>query len=109
MEAVRHLLDRTDVDVGGKRVVDPVAQHRRRHVGIDVQVRDLRERVHAGIGPPRSIQLELASSGHVLDRTFEFPGYRPRVFLDLPATVFRAGVLDDQLEPRHIRFGNLEM
>ena len=52
MKAVPHLVDAQDVDVGRQRVVDRAAcSVSAGSVGVDVEVRDLGERVDAGVGP----------------------------------------------------------
>ena len=66
-------------------------------------MRDLRERVDAGVGPARAVELELAASRDLADRAVDLALHGACVLLDLPAAVARAGVLDDQLESRHQR------
>ena len=77
------------------------AQRFRRQVGIQLEVRDLCQRMDAGVGSSRSIELELAAPGDLADRAIDFPLHRPRILLDLPAAVARAGILDQQFESRH--------
>ena len=59
MEAVRHHDGVEDVDVGRQFVVQALDQRVGRQAGRDIEMGDLRERVDAGIGPPRSVQLEI--------------------------------------------------
>ena len=70
-------------------------QRVRRQVGVEIEVRDLRERVHAGVGPSRAVELELPPPRHVRDRPIDLSRDGPRVLLDLPPAVARAGVFDD--------------
>jgi hypothetical protein len=109
VEAVRRLVDRADVDVGRQRVVEARAQHGRRQVRVELEVRDLSERVHAGVGPAGAVQLELLPPRRVADGAIDFAGDRPRVLLDLPAAVTGAVVFNQQLEARHRASGNLEI
>ena len=102
VEAVRGLVDPPDVDVRRERVVDAVAQRVRRQVGVELEVRDLRERVHARVGPSRAIELELRTPRHVRDRALDFSRDRPRVLLDLPAAVAGSGIFNNELEARHL-------
>ena len=69
--------------------------------GVDVEVRDLRQRVDAGVGAARPVQLEVRAAGRLADRAIDLALHRPRVLLDLPAAVARAGVLDQELEAWH--------
>ena len=61
-------------------------------------MRDLRERVDAGVGAAGSVQLEVARAGGGADRALDLALHRLRVLLNLPAAVARAGVFDRQLE-----------
>lgn len=62
-------------------------------------MRDLRERMHAGVGPPRAIQLELAALRHFADRAIDFSLNRAGILLNLPPAIARSVVFDEQLEP----------
>ena len=101
VEAVRGLVDPPDVDVGREGVVEAAAQRVRRQVGIQVEVGDLRERVHAGVCPPGAVELELTAASHVAHGPIDLSRDRPRVLLDLPAAVTRPRVFDDELESGH--------
>jgi hypothetical protein len=101
VEAVRHLLDGDDVDVGWQLVVQLPAQRLGSHRRVELEVRDLRERVHAGIGPARAVELELAGLERFADGAVDLTLDRAGVLLDLPAAVARAGVLDQEAEARH--------
>ena len=54
----RRRLDAQHVDVGGQRVVDPAAKRLGRQLRPDLEMRHLSERVHAGIGASRAVELE---------------------------------------------------
>ncbi len=86
------------MNVARQRVVHPPAQRLGGDGGDDVEMRDLFQRVHAGVGPARAVQLELLLSGDLSDDARQLALHRPRVFLDLPAAVLRAGVLDEDFE-----------
>src|SRR5690349_14088048 len=101
VEFVGCLVDGQDVDVAWELLVDTQTQRRRGHVGIKLEVRYLRERVHAGIGAAGAIELELAPPAHLADRPIQFALDRSRVRLYLPSTVPAAGVFDGELESRH--------
>ena len=101
VEAVRRLVDPPDVDVRGQALVDAVAQGVWRQVGVNLEVRDLRQRVHARVGAPRAVQLELPAPRRLVDGALDLPGNRPRVLLDLPAAIPRAGIFDHELEAGH--------
>ncbi len=103
MEAMRRFLDRQDVDIGGQLVVDPASQGLRRQARVELEVRDLRERVDARVGAARAVELEFASARDLADGAIDLALHRAGVLLDLPAAVSRAGVLDDELESRHQR------
>jgi hypothetical protein len=51
MEAVAYFLDAENIDVRREGIVDRPPQRFRRQRRVNVEVRDLRERVHAGVGP----------------------------------------------------------
>ena len=68
---------------------------------VEVEVRDLRERVHAGVGAAGPVQLELRATRRRRDRAVDLALHRARVLLDLPAAVARAGILDEEFEARH--------
>ena len=108
-------LETEDVDVAGQAVVDLSSEHVAGDVGDDVEMRNLLQRMHAGVGSSRAVELELPLGRDVSDNPCELALDRPRVLLDLPAAVSGAGVLDEQLEPGHatsvyldVRVGALE-
>ncbi len=90
--------DAKDVDVRRELVVDAAHQRIGRHRRREIEVRHLRERVDAGIGAARAVQLELARPGRGRDGALDLSLHRSSVFLHLPAAVSRAGVLDRQPE-----------
>jgi hypothetical protein len=98
MERVADLLDAKHVDVGRQLVVDSPPQCLGRHRRSNVEMRHLRERMHAGIGASRSVQLELVLIGGGLDRALDLSLHRLRVLLELPPAVPGAGIFDGQLE-----------
>jgi len=95
MTAVRHLLDRADADVGRKRVVQPREQRGRRQIGIQIEMRDLADRMDARVRAARAVQLEFLPPRHLANRAVDLARDRPRVLLNLPAAVSRSVVFDD--------------
>ena len=85
----------------GQLVVEAAPQRLGCQARIELEVRDLRERMDARVGPARAVQLELAASRDLADGAIDLALHRAGVLLDLPAAVLRAGVLDDELESRH--------
>src|SRR5688572_25944687 len=57
--------------------------------------------MHARIGAPRSVQLELVAPRRPLDGPLDLTRNRSRVLLYLPTAVFRSGVLDEEFKSRH--------
>src|SRR5204862_7360021 len=91
VEPVRGGLRGEHVDLGRQFIVDAAAKRVGRHRGADVEVRDLRERVDAGVGSARSVQLEIAAPRDRAYRAIDLTLHGPRVFLNLPAAVARPG------------------
>ena len=89
---------RQHVDVGRQFVVEPPDEGRAGNVRADIEMRDLRQGVDACIGTARSVQLEITPSRDRTDRPVDLALDRPRVLLNLPAAVPRAGVLDVSLK-----------
>ena len=85
----------------GSSSLSRAAQRVRRQVRADVEVGDLRERVDAGVGAARPVELEVVAAGDRSDGAVDLALDRPGVLLNLPAAVARAGVLDGQLEAGH--------
>ena len=101
VKTVRHDDRRQDVDVARQLVVDAAPERVGRQARAHVEMRHLRQRVNARVGPARSVQLEVLPAGHGPDRAIDLALDRPGVLLNLPAAVSGAGVLDGQLESRH--------
>ena len=99
VEAVRHRCRLKHVDIGRQLVVDAPYERGRRQIGHDVEMRDLRDGVDAGVGAAGAIQLEIAATRHGAHRLVDLALNRACVLLNLPAAVARSGVLDRQLEP----------
>jgi hypothetical protein len=58
--------------------------------------------VDTGVGATRTVQFELAPLRDLTNGAIDFSLHGPRVFLDLPPAVTSAGILDEQLESRHM-------
>ena len=101
VKAVRNLVDLADMDIGREHVVDSRAKRRGRHVRVQLQMCDLRERMHSGIGSSGAIELELSPSSHLADGLIDLPLHGSSVLLNLPPAVARAGVFDDELVAGH--------
>jgi hypothetical protein len=101
VETMRDDVGREDMDVGGQFVIEAKYKSVRRNARADIEMGDLRQRMDPGVGPPRSVQLEVLPPGDrangPIDLTLDGAG----VLLDLPTAVARSGVLDGQLETRH--------
>src|SRR5206468_1675132 len=69
--------------------------------GADVEMRDLRRGVYARVAAAGPVQFEVLAGGDGANGAVDLALYRARVFLNLPAAVARAGVLDRQLETWH--------
>ena len=65
---------------------------------LEVEVRDLGQRVHARVGAAGAVQLGRGAVRDLAGRRQDLARHRARVLLDLPAGVARALVLDRQLE-----------
>jgi len=101
VEPVRRLGGAEYVDVRRQLVVEALNERGRRQVRRHVEVGDLREGVHAGVGTAGAVQLEVLTSGHRPDRPVQFTLDGARVLLDLPAAVAGAGVLDREAIAGH--------
>src|SRR4051812_8347359 len=80
--------------------VQPVAQPPRWKRFLDIAMRDLSQRVHAGIGAPRAVDANLLAADR-LDRGFQRALHRWRIVLDLPARERRAVIFDDEFVAGH--------
>ena len=101
VEAVGHHLNVEDVDVRRQLVVQRAPQRGGRERGATSRCATWAQRVHAGVGPPRPIQLEVAAVRSPSGRRDRFALDGPGVLLDLPTAVSRPGVFDGQSEPGH--------
>ena len=101
VEPAADRLHREHVHVARQLVVELHAQDLRRHRRQELDVRDLPQRVHPGIGPPRAVELERRGVDHRRDRAVELPLHGAGVLLHLPPAVARAGVFERQLVTRH--------
>src|SRR3569623_440333 len=63
-------------------------------------MRDLPQRMHPGIGPPRAMHAH-AAARHRRHRVFQRALYRRAVVLKLLAAKWRAVIFDDELVTRH--------
>ena len=67
MEAVTHLFGMKHVDISRERIVDTASERLSSARDIDIEMRHLRQRVNARIGPPRAVQLEVGNRGRFPD------------------------------------------
>ena len=80
--------------------VQPVAQAPRRKRLLDIAMRDLRQRMHAGIGAARAMDANLFAADR-LHRGFHRALHGRCVVLDLPAGERRAVIFDDEFVAGH--------
>jgi hypothetical protein len=59
---MRDLVHGAHVDIGRQHVVDLASQNLRRERRVQLEVRDLGQRMDAGVGPARAGELEIAAS-----------------------------------------------
>ena len=71
---------------------------RREPAARQIHMRNLPGRVDARVGAARAVQLEIIAGGDRSHRAIDLALNRPRVLLNLPAAVPRAGILDRQPE-----------
>ena len=101
VEIVRHVFRRQDRDrMRAQMRVQSVADG----VGLDrlgeIEMRDLPERMHAGIGAARALDRH-ALAGQLLDRDFDLALHGHGVGLELPAGKRRAVIFDQDFGARH--------
>ena len=87
VKSMRHVLDRANVNVCRQLVVDAPLERFGRKVRVQLEVCDLCQRVDAGIGPARSVELEFLPAGDLADGAIDLSLDRSGVLLDLPAAV----------------------
>jgi len=102
MEAPRRGLQGEQVDVGGQLLVDAPEELGGGEPCLEVEVRDLVQRVHARVGAAGAVELAGLAAGDGLDRAVQLARHRTRVLLDLPSAVARAHVFESDLEARHL-------
>ncbi len=81
--------------------VQPIAQASRHKLFRDVAMRDLRSRVHTGIGAARAVDAHLFAADRLhggLQRAL----HRRGIILDLPAGERRAVIFDGELVAGHV-------
>ena len=89
VKLVPDLLNPKDVDVGGELVVDATHERVGRHGRREIEMRDLRERVNAGIRAARIRTTRSRAHRSRRRSRAELALHRSRVLLDLPAAVAR--------------------
>ena len=86
--------------MGMKQRVEPLAEPERRPVALKVDMRDLAQRMHAGVRAPGAMGGH-ARAGHREDGAFQSFLNREAVLLPLPADERRAVIFEDELKARH--------
>src|SRR5712672_28813 len=81
--------------------VQAVAKTARRKMLFDVAMRDLRQRMHAGVGAARAVNANMLAADR-LDRVFHRTLHRGAIVLDLPAAERRAVIFDNEFVTGHI-------
>ena len=66
-----------------------------------IDVRDLTQRMNAGVRPSRAVRLELVGSQRVAQGAVQLALHGPGVLLNLPAAVARPGVFDGEFVSWH--------
>src|SRR5262245_21229159 len=102
VESVTGQFDVEYVDVARQRVVEAHPQHARRQRRDDVEMRDLGERMDAGVGPAGAVDLKLFLTGHMANGLRELSLHRARILLDLPSAVTSPGILENDFEAGHV-------
>ena len=80
--------------------VQAVAKPARHEMPGNVAMRDLRQRMHAGVGAAGAINANLLAADR-LDRVLQRALHRSAIVLDLPAAERRAVIFDDQFVAGH--------
>ena len=101
VEIVAHALDAENRDgMGMKERIEPLAEPERLPVALEIDMRDLAQRMHASVGAPRAMRdrtLAVMASDRALQRLLD----RKAVPLPLPADERRAVIFERELKARH--------
>ena len=82
--------------------IQAVAKSSRHKMLGNIAMRDLRQRMHAGIGAARAMDANLLAADR-LDRGFQRALHRGAIVLELPAAERRAVIFDDEFVAGHQR------
>src|SRR3979409_2306098 len=80
--------------------IEAVAKASRHEMLCNIAMRDLPQRVHAGVGAPRAVNANIFARAR-LDRGFQRALYRWAIVLDLPAAERRAVIFDGEFVAGH--------
>src|ERR1700694_6204994 len=80
--------------------IEPVAKAPRHKMFCNIAMRDLPQRVHAGVGAARAVNANLLAADR-LDRGSQRPLHRGAIVLDLPAAERRTVIFDDEFIAGH--------
>src|SRR6476661_10644100 len=80
--------------------IEAIAQPARHERLGNIAMRDLRERMHAGVGAAGAINANLLAANR-LDRVLQRALHRSAIVLDLPAAERRAVIFDDEFVAGH--------
>src|SRR6478736_2318121 len=81
--------------------IEAIAQPARHERLGNIAMRDLRQRMHAGVGAARAINANLLAANR-LDRVLQRALHRSAIVLDLPAAERRAVIFDDEFVAGHV-------
>src|SRR5258707_2317031 len=81
--------------------IQPVAKSPRHEMFCTTGMRDVRARVHAGVGAARAVTANLLAADR-LDRIFDRALHGCAVVLDLPAAIRRAVIFDGEFVAGHV-------
>src|ERR1700676_5225433 len=80
--------------------IEAVAQAARHEMFGNIAMRDLPQRMHAGVGAARAVNANLLAADR-LDRGFQRALHRGAIVLDLPAAERRTVIFDDEFIAGH--------
>src|ERR1700686_2869028 len=80
--------------------IEPVTKPPRHEMFGDVAMRDLRQRMHAGVGAAGAVNADMLAADR-LDRIFQRALHGRTIVLDLPAAERRAVIFDDEFVAGH--------